>query len=57
MFIPTLIIQLLNVFIWNTEIGTNAVSISFIACILAHQIFESLYELHILLVGSGKRLN
>lgn len=40
----------------ETEIGANAVSVAFVACTLARQIFESLAELHILLVGAGKTI-
>ncbi|MFS1562986.1 MAG: glutamyl-tRNA reductase [Candidatus Arsenophonus phytopathogenicus] len=40
----------------ETEIGANAVSVAFVACTLARQIFESLSELHILLVGAGETI-
>ncbi|MFS1539689.1 MAG: glutamyl-tRNA reductase [Candidatus Phlomobacter fragariae] len=40
----------------ETEIGSNAVSVAFVACRLARQIFESLSELHILLVGAGETI-
>lgn len=39
----------------ETEIGASAVSVAFAACALARQIFESLAELNVLLVGAGKR--
>lgn len=40
----------------ETEIGANAVSVAFAACILARQIFESLAELKVLLVGAGETI-
>ncbi|MCW7763289.1 glutamyl-tRNA reductase [Photorhabdus luminescens] len=40
----------------ETEIGSNAVSVAFAACTLARQIFESLSELNILLVGAGETI-
>ncbi|AHK21130.1 glutamyl-tRNA reductase [Yersinia similis] len=40
----------------ETEIGTSAVSVAFAACSLARQIFESLSELHVLLVGAGETI-
>ncbi|PHM47359.1 glutamyl-tRNA reductase [Xenorhabdus miraniensis] len=40
----------------ETEIGANAVSVAFAACTLARQIFESLSQLSILLVGAGETI-
>lgn len=40
----------------ETEIGSNAVSVAFAACTLARQIFESLSELTVLLVGAGETI-
>ena len=40
----------------ETEIGASAVSVAFAACPLARQIFESLSELHLLLVGAGETI-
>lgn len=40
----------------ETEIGASAVSVAFAACSLARQIFESLSELHLLLVGAGETI-
>lgn len=40
----------------ETEIGANAVSVAFAACTLARQIFESLSELNVLLVGAGETI-
>ncbi|CRG50631.1 glutamyl-tRNA reductase [Yersinia pseudotuberculosis] len=40
----------------ETEIGASAVSVAFAACSLARQIFESLSELHVLLVGAGETI-
>ncbi|CDG21544.1 Glutamyl-tRNA reductase [Xenorhabdus poinarii G6] len=40
----------------ETDIGANAVSVAFAACTLARQIFESLSELSILLVGAGETI-
>ncbi|OTA19546.1 glutamyl-tRNA reductase [Xenorhabdus beddingii] len=40
----------------ETEIGANAVSVAFAACTLARQIFESLSQLTILLVGAGETI-
>lgn len=40
----------------ETEIGANAVSVAFAACSLARQIFESLAELTVLLVGAGETI-
>ncbi|MCW7549936.1 glutamyl-tRNA reductase [Photorhabdus sp. APURE] len=40
----------------ETEIGSNAISVAFAACTLARQIFESLSELNILLVGAGETI-
>ncbi|WP_434525054.1 glutamyl-tRNA reductase [Photorhabdus asymbiotica] len=40
----------------ETSIGSNAVSVAFAACTLARQIFESLSELNILLVGAGETI-
>ncbi|MCC8378726.1 MULTISPECIES: glutamyl-tRNA reductase [Xenorhabdus] len=40
----------------ETEIGANAVSVAFAACTLARQIFESLSQLNILLVGAGETI-
>ncbi|NIG62153.1 MAG: glutamyl-tRNA reductase [Serratia symbiotica] len=40
----------------ETEIGANAVSVAFAACTLARQIFESLADLNVLLVGAGETI-
>lgn len=40
----------------ETDIGANAVSVAFAACALARQIFESLAELNVLLVGAGETI-
>ncbi|MBF1995016.1 glutamyl-tRNA reductase [Serratia symbiotica] len=40
----------------ETEIGVNAVSVAFAACTLARQIFESLADLNVLLVGAGETI-
>ncbi|WP_237387033.1 glutamyl-tRNA reductase [Xenorhabdus sp. Sc-CR9] len=40
----------------ETDIGANAVSVAFAACTLARQIFESLSQLNILLVGAGETI-
>ncbi|WP_213992262.1 glutamyl-tRNA reductase [Sodalis sp. dw_96] len=40
----------------ETEIGSNAVSVAFAACTLARQIFESLAEVTVLLVGAGETI-
>lgn len=40
----------------ETEIGASAVSVAFAACTLARQIFESLAELSVLLVGAGETI-
>ena len=40
----------------ETEIGASAVSVAFAACTLARQIFESLAELNVLLVGAGETI-
>ncbi|PVZ78591.1 glutamyl-tRNA reductase [Serratia sp. S1B] len=40
----------------ETEIGASAVSIAFAACTLARQIFESLAEVKVLLVGAGETI-
>ncbi|AYA40340.1 glutamyl-tRNA reductase [Xenorhabdus nematophila] len=40
----------------ETDIGANAVSVAFAACTLARQIFESLSQLGILLVGAGETI-
>ncbi|SFU32039.1 glutamyl-tRNA reductase [Xenorhabdus koppenhoeferi] len=40
----------------ETDIGANAVSVAFAACTLARQIFESLSQLSILLVGAGETI-
>ncbi|KEY60812.1 glutamyl-tRNA reductase [Serratia sp. DD3] len=40
----------------ETEIGASAVSIAFAACSLARQIFESLEQLNVLLVGAGETI-
>lgn len=40
----------------ETEIGANAVSVAFAACTLARQIFESLSQLNVLLVGAGETI-
>ncbi len=41
----------------ETEIGANAVSVAFAACVLTRQIFESLANLNVLLVGAGEVIN
>jgi glutamyl-tRNA reductase len=41
----------------ETEIGASAVSVAFAACTLARQIFESLSELNVLLVGAGETID
>lgn len=40
----------------ETEIGASAVSVAFAACTLARQIFESLSEVTVLLVGAGETI-
>ena len=40
----------------ETNIGESAVSVAYAACSLARQIFESLHELTILLVGAGETI-
>ncbi|MFI8418369.1 glutamyl-tRNA reductase [Serratia sp. NPDC078593] len=40
----------------ETDIGSSAVSVAFAACTLARQIFESLAELNVLLVGAGETI-
>ncbi|MBT9433083.1 glutamyl-tRNA reductase [Candidatus Sodalis endolongispinus] len=40
----------------ETEIGSHAVSVAFAACTLARQIFESLAEVRVLLVGAGETI-
>lgn len=40
----------------ETEIGSNAVSVAFAACTLARQIFESLADVTVLLVGAGETI-
>lgn len=40
----------------ETQIGESAVSVAYAACSLARQIFESLRELNILLVGAGETI-
>ncbi|MGF1687137.1 glutamyl-tRNA reductase [Photobacterium japonica] len=40
----------------ETDIGGNAVSVAFAACTLAKQIFESLSEATVLLVGAGETI-
>lgn len=40
----------------ETDIGASAVSVAFAACKLARQIFESLSDLNILLVGAGETI-
>lgn len=40
----------------ETEIGSSAVSVAFAACTLARQIFESLSEVTVLLVGAGETI-
>lgn len=40
----------------ETEIGTSAVSVAFAACSLARQIFESLSDVSVLLVGAGETI-
>lgn len=40
----------------ETDIGESAVSVAYAACSLARQIFESLKELNILLVGAGETI-
>ncbi|AJI95422.1 glutamyl-tRNA reductase [Yersinia ruckeri] len=40
----------------ETDIGASAVSVAFAACTLARQIFESLSELNVLLVGAGETI-
>ncbi|MFD2179387.1 glutamyl-tRNA reductase [Veronia pacifica] len=40
----------------ETDIGGNAVSVAFAACTLARQIFESLRETTVLLVGAGETI-
>lgn len=40
----------------ETEIGSHAVSVAFAACTMARQIFESLAEVTVMLVGAGKTI-
>lgn len=40
----------------ETEIGSHAVSVAFAACTMARQIFESLAEVTVLLVGAGETI-
>ncbi|MCW9697983.1 MULTISPECIES: glutamyl-tRNA reductase [unclassified Avibacterium] len=40
----------------ETRIGENAVSVAYTACTLARQIFDSLRQLNILLVGAGETI-
>lgn len=40
----------------ETEIGSSAVSVAFAACTLARQIFESLLDVTVLLVGAGETI-
>lgn len=40
----------------ETDIGASAVSVAFAACTLACQIFESLSEVNVLLVGAGETI-
>ncbi|MEH0876019.1 glutamyl-tRNA reductase [Pectobacterium cacticida] len=40
----------------ETDIGASAVSVAFAACTLARQIFESLAEITVLLVGAGETI-
>ncbi|MFP9228116.1 glutamyl-tRNA reductase [Pectobacterium cacticida] len=40
----------------ETDIGASAVSVAFAACTLARQIFESLAEVTVLLVGAGETI-
>ncbi|MCV9877439.1 glutamyl-tRNA reductase [Brenneria izbisi] len=40
----------------ETDIGASAVSVAFAACTLARQIFESLAEVNVLLVGAGETI-
>ncbi|WJV60632.1 glutamyl-tRNA reductase [Pectobacteriaceae bacterium CE70] len=41
----------------ETDIGSSAVSVAFAACTLARQIFESLAEVNVLLVGAGETID
>ncbi|MFC1507772.1 glutamyl-tRNA reductase [Pseudomonadota bacterium] len=41
----------------ETDIGGNAVSVAFAACTLAKQIFESLSEATVLLIGAGETID
>lgn len=40
----------------ETEIGSSAVSVAFAACTLARQIFESLSDVTVLLIGAGETI-
>lgn len=40
----------------ETEIGSSAVSVAFAACTLARQIFESMTDVKVLLVGAGETI-
>lgn len=40
----------------ETEIGSSAVSVAFAACTLARQIFESMSNVNVLLVGAGETI-
>lgn len=41
----------------ETDIGTHAVSLAFATCCLARQIFESLSDLTVLLIGAGETID
>ncbi|MXP50983.1 glutamyl-tRNA reductase [Pantoea sp. SoEX] len=41
----------------ETDIGSNPVSVAFAACTLTRQIFKSLSEITVLLIGAGKTIN
>lgn len=41
----------------ETALGTNALSIAFVACKMAPEIFNSLSQLNVLLVGAGETLD
>ena len=49
-------LQRQNVFVLKLIFGESAVSVAYAACSLARQIFESLRELQILLVGAGETI-
>ncbi len=40
----------------ETDIGASAVSVAFVVCTLARQIFESLSTVTVLLVGAGETI-